>query len=472
MKKMLLKTTLAAMMLCGFGTVAQAQFLRTSFLMDGTSQRMQLNPAFAPTKGYFYIPVIGALNSSVNSNSLGFQDVKDIIGNSENGSYFRSDAFLNRLKNVNDLQLNLSTDILSAGWWAGRNFWSVNVGVRTDAGARIQKSMFEFLREMDQRNSHGESLEGYLGINSHVGAQKVELNAYTQVGLGLARSINERLQVGAKVNFLLGLAHAKLTFDNLDVKTPARLDNVGVTGNTPNMQADLDLNATLEYASQMLDFTNGSEGYIDAVKFGKVGISGYGVSVDLGASYRLLDNLTLSASLLDLGFISWGKEYSGRATSKANRHYTFTDAAGNLDYEGMNRFSSDVANGELLNFDLLQLTHQKEVKASTTSLATTVVLGAEYTFFNDKLAAGLLYTGRFVKPKSLNDVTLNVAYRPTSQINLAASYSVLQAAGKSLGLAVKLGPVLLGTDYMFFGNNTKNLNAYIGIATPLGGKKK
>ena len=35
---------------------------------------------------------------------------------------------------------------------------------------------------------------------------------------------------------------------------------------------------------------------------GKLGIAGYGFGIDLGASYKILDNLTVSASILDLGF--------------------------------------------------------------------------------------------------------------------------------------------------------------------------
>lgn len=34
---------------------------------------------------------------------------------------------------------------------------------------------------------------------------------------------------------------------------------------------------------------------------GKLGIAGYGFGIDLGASYKILDNLTVSASVLDLG---------------------------------------------------------------------------------------------------------------------------------------------------------------------------
>jgi len=41
----------------------------------------------------------------------------------------------------------------------------------------------------------------------------------------------------------------------------------------------------------------------------------------------------------------------------------------------------------------------------------------------------------------------------------------------TFGLALKLGGFMIGTDYMFLGNNTKHVNAYIGMSIPLGKKK-
>ena len=58
---------------------ANAQFLRTSYFMEGTHYRQQLNPALTPTKGYFNLPVVGAVNATVGSTSLGYQDIIDII---------------------------------------------------------------------------------------------------------------------------------------------------------------------------------------------------------------------------------------------------------------------------------------------------------------------------------------------------------------------------------------------------------
>lgn len=48
-----------------------AQYLRTSYFMEGTSYRLQMNPGLQPTRGYFNFPVIGSLNVAASSNVLG-----------------------------------------------------------------------------------------------------------------------------------------------------------------------------------------------------------------------------------------------------------------------------------------------------------------------------------------------------------------------------------------------------------------
>lgn len=40
----------------------------TTYFMEGSTFRMQFNPAFAPHRGYFNIPVLGGIDLSVGGN--------------------------------------------------------------------------------------------------------------------------------------------------------------------------------------------------------------------------------------------------------------------------------------------------------------------------------------------------------------------------------------------------------------------
>ena len=172
-----------------------------------------------------------------------------------------SNDFMNRLDATNNLNVNLSTDILSAGWYKGKNFWSVNVGLRNDIGAAIPKTMFQFMNNMSSRE-FGDNISDYLGINETINGQKLEINSYAEVGLGFARNITDRLAVGGKVKMLLGIGNLKLNINQIHVETPS----VGSSGVTS--KASIQVDATLENSSKLLELPENESGdYIDENRF-------------------------------------------------------------------------------------------------------------------------------------------------------------------------------------------------------------
>ena len=483
---------------------ANAQFLRTSYFMEGTHYRQQLNPALTPTKGYFNLPVIGAVNATVGSTSLGYQDIIDIIDDGDD--FYTKPDFMNRLKDNNKLNVNFSTEILSAGWYKGKNFWSFNIGLRTDIGANLTKNMFTFLNEMETVE------ENWRNSNYDISGQQLNINAYTEVGLGLSRQINNRLTVGARVKALLGIGNMELKLNRVAMSanlpsdqqinqwssesywnsmTPSQAAQAAqeLKDKFNNYHANLTVGAELKSSFKGLELQE-EEGkdYVTDFDFdsGKLGIAGYGFGIDLGASYKILDNLTVSASVLDLGFISWSKSSTKIASAnpdpidiKGSTYANMVDPNNpNTVMNAVNQLQNDaqgymdrVTNGDVLDYDMLQLEVSDAKESRKSRLASTLVLGAEYGFFNNKLAVGVLSTTRFVQPDALTELTFSANYRPKSWFNVALSYSAIQSAGKSFGLGLKLGPLFVGTDYMFLGKNSNSVNGFVGVSIPLGGRK-
>lgn len=483
---------------------ANAQFLRTSYFMEGTHYRQQLNPALTPTKGYFNLPVIGAVNATVGSTSLGYQDIIDIIDDGDD--FYTKPDFMNRLKDNNKLNVNFSTEILSAGWYKGKNFWSFNIGLRTDIGANLTKNMFTFLNEMETVE------ENWRNSNYDISGQQLNINAYTEIGLGLSRQINSRLTVGARVKALLGIGNMELKLNRVAMSanlpsdqqinqwssesywnsmTPSQAAQAAqeLKDKFNNYHANLTVGAELKSSFKGLELQE-EEGkdYVTDFDFdsGKLGIAGYGFGIDLGASYKILDNLTVSASVLDLGFISWSKSSTKIASAnpdpidiKGSTYANMVDPNNpNTVMNAVNQLQNDaqgymdrVTNGDVLDYDMLQLEVSDAKESRKSRLASTLVLGAEYGFFNNKLAVGVLSTTRFVQPDALTELTFSANYRPKSWFNVALSYSAIQSAGKSFGLGPKLGPLFVGTDYMFLGKNSNSVNGFVGVSIPLGGRK-
>lgn len=445
---------------------ANAQFLRTSYFMEGTHYRQQLNPALTPTKGYFNLSVIGAVNATVGSTSLGYQDIIDIIDDGDD--FYTKPDFMNRLKDNNKLNVNFSTEILSAGWYKGKNFWSFNIGLRTDIGANLTKNMFTFLNEMETVE------ENWRNSNYDISGQQLNINAYTEIGLGLSRQINSRLTVGARVKALLGIGNMELKLNRVAMSanlpsdqqinqwssesywnsmTPSQAAQAAqeLKDKFNNYHANLTVGAELKSSFKGLELQE-EEGkdYVTDFDFdsGKLGIAGYGFGIDLGASYKILDNLTVSASVLDLGFISWSKSSTKIASAnpdpidiKGSTYANMVDPNNpNTVMNAVNQLQNDaqgymdrVTNGDVLDYDMLQLEVSDAKESRKSRLASTLVLGAEYGFFNNKLAVGVLSTTRFVQPDALTELTFSANYRPKSWFN---EHLVTQLSSQPVNLSV------------------------------------
>ena len=441
---------------------AQAQYLRTSYFMEGSSARLQLNPGLQPTRGYFNIPVLGSFNVSANSNTLGIHDIIDVVDDGQD--IFDNNKLYNRLKTDNNLNVNLNTDILSFGWFRGKSFWSVNVGVRMDMGARINKGMFDFMR-----NVNGFALEDIAGKKQQytMGNQQVRMNAYGEIGLGYSRQITDKLSAGVRMKALLGLARAEMNIHRFDVEMDipempaygAEFSESDWIGKGYAYEAQGNVMTTMQGGGITFD----QNGMVEDFDFeaGDLGLAGGGFGIDLGLSYNVNENLTLSASVLDLGFLKW---------SKSDTRMGCVDGSEDIeiDYSNYDQFIG----GDFLSLERFDFKEQQDVDyKSTTRLSSTVIAAGEYTILNKKLSFGAMYSAHFVKPETLHDITLSTTYRPKNWFNVALSYSPVLAGGKSFGLAFKLGPCFLGTDYMYFGNNSKSVNGFIGLSIPLGAKR-
>ena len=437
MKKLLSVLGFAAVLAC-IPVTGFSQYLRNSYFMEGASARMNLNPALVPSRGYINLPVIGAFGLEVNSSSLGAQDVIDVIENGD-GEFYANDVFLQKLDPENTLAMKINTDLLSFGWHKDKSFISFGVGAKVNIDAQIPKSMFQYLYDMEN--------EMFTGNRKYdITNEKLNLEAYTEVAFGYARQINDRLTIGGKAKMLLGIANINLNVNRLgiDAYIPDNYQTVS------NAYSDITTDVELGLSGKGIELELDKNGYIEDVNFDKYGIGGYGAAFDFGLSFDLTEHLTLSASVVDLGFISWSES--------ASKVYTSNDHIRN----------DDITNTDIFDFERFGLKEGVSEQRKT-KLCPTMVLGGEYSFLNDKIGLGVLSTTRFGEIEKYSELTAMATFRPTTLLNLAVSYSLLQGSD-TFGLALKLGPLMVGTDYMFLSENTKQVNAYFGLSIPLARK--
>lgn len=214
-----LRIVMILLLVCSFG-VGNAQFVRTSYFMDGAQYRLQLNPALAPTRGYIHLPGVSRADASLRSNALGAEDIYNLFKNADDADFFTTDKFFNKLKEYNKANASTGTDLFAVGKWHGNGFISVNIGLRVDGNMTVSRELFSFMRDMKGINSND-----YADYARHLQGEELNFNAYSEVGVGYTRLIGDRLSVGGRVKGLLGLGNVKFKINNASVKT--NLQGVG-----------------------------------------------------------------------------------------------------------------------------------------------------------------------------------------------------------------------------------------------------
>ncbi len=457
---------LLASVLFGLTVISgSAQQLRTAYFMENSPARTALNPAFRPERGYVSIPVLGAVNASYTTNGIAVDNILfpkngktvTFMDNSVN-----TESFLNNLKDNNQINAEFGTQILSGGWYAGKGFWTVDVSLKGLANVRVPKTMFEFMKR-------GNTAEGTAYDIRDISAYA---ESYLETGVGYSRPITEKLTVGGKVKLLLGVGSMDANITHLHAVMNDTKWSVTSTGT---------MSASMKGLVPEMETDEQGREYISSFDFDSPGLSGFGMGVDLGATYQLTENIILSAAVLDLGFVSWNK--SGN---------TFGEVNGTFDFYGFDLAIGDhVAEGsqgmgeqfDAMKNDFENLFHftQKASEGRTSRLRSTINVGGEYRMLENKLGFGLLSSTRLYSPKAYTELTVSANYRPIIWFEAALSYSFIHSKFKTYGLALNFTPswinFFIGSDYMFTkvtpqfipvsGNAT---NLYMGISVPLRGK--
>ena len=405
--------------------------LNSSYFMEKMTKRNQLNPALKTENNYVSIPSIGNLYLGINSNlGLGTflypRDNKLVTFLHES---VPADEFLNKLTPNNTIELDLGLDLISFGFWAWGGQNTFNLSLKSNTGAYLPKEIFQFLKT-------GQEATGVTRYDmSNITATT---SNYLELALGHARDITDKLSAGAKIKVLIGAAHAEARIDRMDISMSQDEWMIKQAGHLQ--------------ATSLLELTTDPEtGEVTDYKVGNnFGLAGFGLGFDLGATYKLIDNLTLSAALTDIGFMRWNNLTRAETDPDKGFIYTGFDNIGAEDDEnGDNPFDQKA---DQLGDDLKALTkfYQSDTRSVANSLRTTLRVGAEYAVLDNAISFGLLSTTRFVGYRTYAEGMAAINFRPLSALHLTVNGSVSNM-GSSVGAILNIcAPgfnFFVGTDY-------------------------
>lgn len=445
-KKIILGIAAAA----AFSAAAQ-EAPRSAYFMDGYSFRHELNPAFMGEYNYFSFPALGNLNVGFGAN-VGLDNF--IFKNPDTNSRYglttflnpsiSADQFLNGLDDLSKLDANVDLTLLSAGFRGFGGFNTVTVGFHTGMGVYLPKDLFKFMKV------------GYGNGNDSYNFKDMRVNAssFAEIGIGHSHAIGERLTVGATVKCLVGLADLTMHVTNMNVQLGADKWLVDAQGSL-DFSAPLSIPTYAESGNEMDRPTD-----TDVLDWKGIDIAGgikpsIGFAADFGATYRLLDNLELSAAVRDLGSINWinatKASMGGKWLFEGFQNVGFTDPEpGQPD----NSVDTQLEN---LTDDLAQLAKFRRTETGSSysrKLNATIHLGAEYTMpFYSGLSVGALGTQYTAGPLSWTEGRVFANLKPASWIDANVNYGI-NTFGSSMGWMLNFHPrginIFLGTDHQFF----------------------
>lgn len=448
------------LLLSAFSLNGMAQKASSAYFLDGAFYNYQMNPAMKAERGFFSLGV-GNLSLGTNSN-VGLSNFVYPRGNqlaTFMSSSVSQEEFLGGLPDAARLGFNLDETILAMGFRMLGGYTSFDISLHSAMSMALPKGFFEFAKKGFQESSYS-----FSGINLHT------MN-YASVTLGHSHEIFDGFRVGVNAKCLLGLAYADVTVDKLNIELS---ENHWLVESHAQAQV-----AALIEGRPVID----EDGMVSGFEVGPIAPGASGLAFDLGVQYdmeNIVPGLTVSASVVDLGKITWKYMMKGQSTDAKVEFNGFEitdpnemETAINEEFE---RLGNDAAK-------MVEFAYEGSEELST-KLNPTMYLGAEYEMpFYRPLSVGVLYAQRFtdLSYNKWHEVRgfLNIA--PLKWLEASVNYGTT-TYGTSLGWMFNFHPAgiafFVGSDYMITKVTPQfipvhNLNSHITLGFNLAlGKRK
>ncbi len=452
------KYVLAALM-AAITLSASAQQVTTMYFLENTPMRHTINPAFQPvSQGYVNFTPLGWSSFSFGNNSLTMSDIFLVDKDPNSPTYGKTITilhpnakaqqanFLKQIKSVTALNGDITLGLLNFGTRVKENgYFTFGINQRIELGSSLPKDLIKY--PMGGIDFTGTGSTPFNLVNLGLGGLM-----YTEISGGYSHKINDQWTVGGKLKVLLGQIYGKFNSRQLTINGSTEAINL-------NGKLDLDFAGPIntEYlnnymagknAQQVIEgFSDGSfdmNQLLNTANVTKLLVpSGYGAAIDLGFTYKPLEQLQISAAVTDLGFIYWTKDTHYDCTMNStfegvgNIDYgdpKYRDAQGNFDVSKV----SEQAMQNLQNI-LNGITFGSQTKAGMARMVSTRLnVGLDANFWENRIGLGVVSATRLYNSRLYEEVTFGFAFRPVNWFNIAASYSLLNN-GKYSNIGAGIG---------------------------------
>lgn len=421
---------LAVIAIC-FTPKAHSQEGLSGYFMKNTIQRSQFNPAFYDDEKKF---TIGLVNTSFALGITGANYLDQVEENADGESVLRL-ASLDRSDNGVIANYGIGTIEVAM---------RISDGLYLNAGHRIEADGYSIISE-DLVNLAIDGNAPYIGETLDLDPE-FRANVYHKLYLGAAKQFG-KLDVGLRLSYLSGLLNWQTKESQLALTTDPEFYQL-----TFNNNLVIQSSGGIDYNG-----LDSIETDFEAAGFGQ----NTGFGVDLGAAYRVDEKLTLSASWIDIGSITYS-ENAQTFSSVGEIYYDGVDITDYIDEDIELDLTDSLRN-------LLEIVETNESYSS--SLTSKILVGADYQL-SPRYRVGGLLGYRLAGGASQMQLALN-GTADFGWLDLGLTYSMRPGSAFNLGLSTvfNLGPVqlILASDNILGGNlsSTGYGHARFGLAVRL-----
>ncbi len=421
------------------GNKVKAQYDLGIYSLRLVPQTNLSNPAFMPNyKYHFGFPALSSVYAGLGNSGARYNQIFTKTGDSLS---LDTKSILKNIKNGNNVNFRIANQWLNAGMRWRKFYFSLSASDIIDVNSFYSKSIVSLAIE---------------GNAAHVGetidAKPLELKAlhYREYALGAAYDFNDKWNFGIKAKLLFGKTGINSEKSNLSLTTTNDYYYL-------NVKSDVLINTSVPGAKK--DST--AVGIGEYMFYG----SNFGMGLDLGATFKLNSEWNFSASVLDLGYISydrWLKSYSSKAD------FTYKGIGFNQ-FDGLNEAQSKALLQHIRDsiVDLFQI--NESVNKFVVPLTAKIYLGASYQL-SEKETLGALVRVELFKGILRPSFTASYYRQLNSHFGVTANYSILNRSYFNLGLGFVANfeplQVYFVTDNLYgiaFADQTRYANFHFGI---------
>lgn len=423
-------------------TLLTAQQDLTLYELRSVPQANQVNVSRTPyANGYVLLPGLSGIYGTFYNEGFNVRDMSSFDGDS---TYIDMEKGLSRMKDLNDIGVDFRTVLFGFGFRTGASYITFNVEEKISARLTYPKSLFELVW---LGNAHPQNLDNRVALDGF----GLDYMQYTEMSLGWAKDLNEKISFGLRAKYLSGHANFKTTNSKLGFTTSSDAYSLALDGQFAYQSAGA-MGLLLDSAK---DFNEGLTAAITG---------NHGGAIDLGFTYRHNHRISLSAAVNDIGMINWQTGVQNGTS----------DSVG-VNYEGIevNKWAEEIISpsGIFATFDTLyqDINFEENNDAYTTWLPTKIYLGANYRLFQ-KTDVSLLSYNEFYNGKLKSSLRVGATQRVRNWLMASINYSVYGRSFGNIGvgLSANAGPVQL---YMVTDNvlsymfplSSKNFHLRAGI---------